>query len=213
MQFGRPTTAQLLALVVAVAFVSGVVGWRLAQPVHPSKGSADVGFLYDMIDHHTQAIAMASIELADGTSTDVKSFADEIHRFQSYEIGLMERLLAEQGYTRYEAPTEAMAWMGHHGMARDEMPGLASEAEMKGLRAAGDDTDAWFIALMIDHHAGGADMADAAAHAAKNDVVRALAERMAKVQRQEIDELVSAAERAHLTIPPPGVSWDVQPEP
>jgi uncharacterized protein (DUF305 family) len=213
MRLGRPTTVQLVALVVALCFVAGVIGWRLAQPVHPSKGSADVGFLYDMIDHHSQAIAMSSIELANGTSTDVKIFADEIHRFQSYEIGIMERLLAEQGYTRYEAPADAMAWMGHEGMARDAMPGLASKAEMDGLQDAGEDTDAWFVALMIDHHAGGADMAEAAATAAKNDVVRKLAERMAKVQRQEIDELLDAAERADLTIPPVGVTWDVQPTP
>ena len=205
-----PTGWNLVALAVAVAFLAGVVGWRIAQPAHPSSASADVGFLYDMIEHHQQAITMAAIELANGSSTDVRTFAEEIHRVQSYEIGLMERLLIEQGRTRYDAPRYAMEWMGHQGMKRDAMPGLASTNEMASLqRARGADADAAFLALMVDHHAGGADMARAAASKADNDAVRELAARMAKVQQQEIGELLGAAERADLTVPPPGVTWDV----
>lgn len=208
-RFGAPTGWNLVALVVALLFLAGVIGWRLAQPSHPSKDSADVAFLYDMIEHHEQAIYMSSIELAHGTSNDVRIFADEILRFQSYEIGLMERLLDEQGYTRYEAPEHAMEWMGHRGMSRDAMPGLASEEEMDGIQNAGVETDAWFVSLMIDHHAGGADMAQAAADQADNEDVRELAGRMAKVQRQEIGELIAAATRAGISIPPSGVTWDV----
>lgn len=207
--FAAPTGWTLVALILAVAFLAGVIGWKIGQPERPSVDSADVGFLFDMIDHHDQAIYMSSIELAKGTSRDIRVFADEIHRFQSYEIGLMDRLLIKLGHTRYEAPKTAMAWMGHRGLARDEMPGLASEAEMARLQDAGADTDAWFASLMIDHHAGGADMADAAARLARDPDVRELAARMAKVQRQEIGEMIAAAKRAGITIPPAGVTWDV----
>lgn len=207
--FAAPTGLTLVALLVAVAFLAGVIGWRVAQPSHPSVGSADVGFLFDMIDHHDQAIYMSSIELANGTSKDIRTFADEIHRFQSYEIGLMDRLLAKLGRTRYEAPKTAMGWMGHRGMARDEMPGLASKAEIDRFQKAGLDTDAWFASLMIDHHAGGADMAEQAARLARDPDVRELAARMAKVQRQEIGEMLAAAKRAGITLPPAGVTWDV----
>jgi len=89
------------------------------------------------------------------------------------------------------------------------MPGLASEAEILSLSDAGADTDAWFASLMIDHHAVGADMADAAARLSRDPDVRELATRMAKVQRQEISEMIAAAKRARITIPPSGVSWDV----
>jgi uncharacterized protein (DUF305 family) len=203
-----PTGWNLVALLVAVAFVAAVLGWRVAQPSHPSRDSADVGFLFDMISHHEQAITMSAVELANGTIQDVHLFAEEIHRFQSYEIGLMERLLAERGFTRYEAPDDAMGWMGHD-VARDAMPGLASDDEMDALQHAGDDTDAWFLALMIDHHAGGADMAEMAAERADDAGLAALAERMAEIQRQEITELLAAAARADITIPPRGVTWDV----
>jgi uncharacterized protein (DUF305 family) len=202
--------ARYIALVVAVAFLAAVVGWRVAQPDHPSDDSADIGFLHDMTSHHEQAIYLSSIELQRGVTPEMQVFAEEIHRWQSYEVGLMERFLVELGSSRYDAPDTAMAWMGHHDMPRDEMPGLATEEEIDGMLAAtGDDVDAWFVGLMVDHHAAGADMAEAAAAAVDDDEVRELAERMAKVQRQEIGELLVAAQRIGLDVPPPGVSWDV----
>lgn len=202
---------QLAATFVAVAFVAGALGWRVAQPDTASLDSADVGFLLDMTSHHEQAIYLSSIELQRGSVPDVGTFAEEIHKFQSYEIGLMERLLLELGRSRYDAGETAMAWMpGHHAMPRDEMPGLATRDELDGMLAAtGDDVDAWFVALMIDHHAAGADMAEAAADLADDGEVRDLATRMASMQRQEIGELVAAAARAGLELPPDGVTWNV----
>ena len=206
-RFSRPSPMQLLALVVALCFVSGAVGWRIGQGRDADRGSADVGFLFDMISHHEQAINMSSIELLNGSVLDVKRFAEEIHRFQSYEIGLMERLLDRLGYTRYEAPATAMSWMGA-GVPRAEMPGLASDDEMDRLRA-GTDVDAWFVTLMVDHHAGGAAMAEVAAERADDDDVRELATRMARIQRAEIAELLAAAKRAGLQVPVAGATWDV----
>jgi uncharacterized protein (DUF305 family) len=201
---------RLIALGVAIAFLAGVIGWRIAQPDHPSEDSADIGFLHDMTTHHEQAIYLSSIELQRGVTPEMQVFAEEIHRWQSYEIGLMERFLDELGSSRYAAPDTAMAWMGHHDMPRDEMPGLATDEEIDGmLAAAGDDVDEWFVGLMVDHHAAGADMADAAAAEVDDDEVRELAERMAHVQRQEIGELLAAAERIGLDVPRPGVIWNV----
>ena len=203
----RPTRVQRVALVVAVCFLVGVVGWMVGRGRDAPAGSASVGFLFDMISHHEQAIAMSQIEMFDGEVRDVQVFADEIVRFQSYEIGLMEGHLARLGHTRYEVPDEAMGWMGEP-VARDSMPGLASEAEMDVLREA-DAPDAAFITLMIDHHAGGVAMAEAAAREAGDGAVRELAERMARVQRAEIGELLQAAKRAGLTVPAEGLTWDV----
>ncbi len=207
MRFSRPTATQLVALVVALCALAGIVGWRVGRGFPPGAGSAEVGFLHDMISHHEQAIAMSQLELANGTERGVQVFADEILRFQAYEIGLMERMLEEWGHTRYDAPDEAMGWMGDP-VARDAMPGLASEQEMASLRDAGDDTDAWFVALMVDHHAGGVAMIDGVLDDASGDL-GALAERMRKAQASEIGELLAAAERAGLTVPPDGVTWDV----
>ena len=207
MRITRPTGVQLVALVIVLCFLAGVVGWRVGRGFPPDDDSAVVGFLHDMISHHEQAIVMSQIELANGTVRDVQTFADEIIRFQSYEIGLMERMLEEWGHTRYDAPKLAMQWMGDP-VPRDAMPGLATGNEMAGLRDARTDTDAWFTALMVDHHAGGVAMIDGVLDDASGDL-RALAERMRKAQDSEIGELLAAAERAQLDVPPDGVEWDV----
>ena len=198
-----PTGMTLAALILALCFLSGVIGWKVTQPSTPDRGSADVGFLYDMVNHHNQAIAMSRIELFEGEVEDVKTFADEIARFQSYEIGLMDQMLDDWGYELEGTPEVAMAWMGHP-TEPDAMPGMASPEELALLRS-GADTDAVFLALMADHHAGAVEMAERAAREADDADVRALARRMATAQRFEIRELLAAADRAGLDRTPDGV--------
>lgn len=201
-----PTGWTLAALIVALCFLAGVVGWRVGQGSPPARDSADVGFLYDMIHHHNQAVTMARIELFDGQVLDVKTFADEVARLQSLEVGLMMQKLNEFGFAVEDVPDGAMGWMGHT-VARDEMPGLASDDELELLRS-GENVDAVFLALMADHHAGAVDMAERATRQADDEDVRLLAERMAKSQRFEIRELLAAADRANLDRTPGGVTVD-----
>ena len=199
-----PTGWTLLALIISLCFLAGTIGWRLGQPSSPSRDSADVGFLYDMVNHHNQAIEMALIELVRGEVADAKVFAEEIVRFQSYEIGLMDQMLEEWGYAIEDAPETAMEWMDHP-TDPDAMPGMASRAELSLLRSTSD-VDAVFLALMADHHAGAVDMAERASRAADDEDVRALAQRMADSQRFEIRELIAAADRAGLDRTPEGVT-------
>lgn len=198
-----------MALVAALCFLAGAVGWVLGQGRPPGAGSADVGFLRDMRSHHEGAITLAQVELDRGTVRDVRIFADEIMRFQAYEIGLMDRMQIEWGHRPEDRPEAAMGWMGEE-VAVDDMPGMATEQELDALRTAeGDAADALFVALVIDHHAAGVAMAEAGAREADDADVRELAERIAEVQRDEIGELVAAAERAGLDLEPAGVTYDV----
>ena len=206
---GLPRGFTLLALIVALCFLAVTVGWTVGRGRPPGRDSADVGFLYDMVDHHQQAITMARAELFRGQVDDVKVFAEEILRFQSYEIGLMDQMLDEWGYDLEDPPEQAMTWMGHP-LPRGAMPGMASADELDLLeRAEGTDVDALFVALMADHHGGGVDMAEAAARQADDEDVRALARRMASAQRFEIRELLGAVDRAGLDRTPPGISIEL----
>lgn len=201
-----------IALAAAVLFLAVAAGYflgsRAARP--PTADSVEVGFLNDMIAHHEQAIQLANDELTRGAEPTIKTFAREIVLFQSYEIGVMERQLEQWGYSRGRQDV-AMAWMGK-GVDVDEMPGLATSAEVDALASAsGRDTDALFVALMRDHHAGGVHMASAAAERARDRFVRELAERMARNQRAEITELARARDRAGLTPNPAGFGADAIP--
>lgn len=200
------TWLQLAAGVAALIFLGGALAYfaitRADRP--PAKSSVDVGFLYDMIAHHEQALQMSNIEIVKGTTPGIQVFAREILLFQAYEIGLMDRKLDEWGYQRENPPEEAMTWMGMP-VRHDDMPGMASADEMERLsEATGTDTDALFIALMKDHHAGGVHMAEYAAKHADDAFVRDLAGRMARNQRVEVGELDAARERADLPASPAG---------
>jgi uncharacterized protein (DUF305 family) len=198
-----------VALVVALCFLAGAAGWTVGRGRPPGRGSTDVGFLYDMINHHHQAVAMSRTELFRGETQGATIFAEEILRFQSYEIGLMSQMLAEWGHAVEDPPEIAMAWMGH-AVHPDAMPGMATPDELDRLEAAsGREADALFLALMADHHAGAVDMAETAAREAADGDVRALADRMARAQRFEVRELLGAATRAGLDTTPPGLTIDL----
>ena len=198
-----------ILFVMALLFLAGAVGYAVgSRESAPGRGSVDVGFLYDMIGHHEQAVSLSKQELVNGGEPRIKSFAEEILFFQGYEMGLMTQQLRSWGHRRDQPPERAMTWMGH-GVVLEDMPGMASEAERTALaERQGRDADAMFLALMIDHHAGGVHMADQAAQRAGTAFVRELAERVARQQRIEIAEMRAARDRLGLPADPPGYDPD-----
>lgn len=194
-----PTVAQAAALVVAIAFLAGAVGYRIAsRPASPS--AVDVGFAQDMIAHHDQAVSMAMQLLDRGSQTNgVRGFAKDVIVSQRYEVGVMDTWL--RGWDRSRAPMErrdAMAWMGM-ASTPDAMPGMATPAQMQALTEAnGRAADAMFLRLMIAHHEGGIHMADYAARHASDGRVRQLARAIETIQQREIGEMRQAQARLGL---------------
>jgi uncharacterized protein (DUF305 family) len=189
-----PSRRALLSWLVAGALVaaSAGAGWAAAQrsDAAPGASSVDVGFLRDMSDHHDQAVQLSLLVLANGESAALKGFATDTIASQRYEIGLMDARLQDWGHGRGSSSRPAMAWMGHP-TAVEEMPGMASAADLAALAAArGGEADALFVRLMVEHHEGGIHMAQHAWRHAERAVVRDLAEVIAKVQRIEIRDLL-----------------------
>lgn len=191
--------AWIAAVVAALCFVSAAGTYAWTQRRTPGN-AVDRGFLFDMATHHEQALALANLELTRaGTDPRVQVFAREVLTAQSYELGLIDRHLAERGLTREDRPPTAMEWMGM-GSAPAAMPGMATRAQLDALAAArGRDADALFLTLLEDHHQGGIHMAEGAATLGQDDEVRALARRIARNQRLEVQEL--EATRARLGLP------------
>ena len=184
-----PGPAQAIALVVALLFLAGVVGYAIGRPKHPRTNDADIGFLEDMTAHHEQAIAMSFTFLQNAGSDDplLVHTAQGIVRVQSAEIRVMNELL--QDWDEDGDPDVAMEWMDQP-VAQNAMPGLATSSDLRLLdTATGRVAEELYSRLIIRHHQGGADMAEAAADLAASGEVRELASKMAKSQRAEILEL------------------------
>jgi uncharacterized protein (DUF305 family) len=180
----------VIVLVVALCFLSGVVGWWLNQPDTESFNGVDTGFLTDMETHHNSAINMSFDYLDRSHDPVVKHIAQEIISGQTQELAAMNSYLNAAGGTAVAGDgSVAMAWMDHPVRPAD-MPGMPSKAELAQLDdSEGLAADDLFTHLMIRHHAGGIGMAEYAAAHGEHPGVRKLAAAMAKVQRSEIAEM------------------------
>ena len=200
--FGPLTWGRILVLVLALAFLGGAIGYLVGdRSDRDPLSSTDVGFMQDMSAHHEQAVQMAIMLLGkDDVDPDLKSYAMEILVGQRYEIGLMNATLDRFGHTTEQGKT-AMGWMGTPVPA-DQMPGLASDAEMAQLQDAhGKEAEALWIALMSRHHLGGIHMADFEARHGHDRTTRNMAKAMVNTQRGEVQDLNRTRIRLGLPIP------------
>src|SRR5215213_2769533 len=185
-----PARWQVVALVIALCFLTGVLGWWLNQPDDESFSKVDIGFLNDMETHHNGAINMSFDYLDRSHDPVVKHFAQEIISSQTQELAAMNGYLNRAGGADVAGDgSVAMAWMGHPVRPAD-MPGMPSKADLAQLVASdGSVADDVFTHLMIRHHAGGVAMADYAAQHGQHPGVRKFAATIAQVQRTEIQEM------------------------
>lgn len=182
----------IVTLVVTAALLAGMIGWMVGDGrSRPQYNAVDVGFLQDMRIHHEQAVYMGFLfrELPD-TEVGLDVVAGSIVMGQSQDIGRIVQLLREFGEPEAaDLSAPVMTWMGM-SVAADQMPGLATEAELDQLeRSSGTAADQLFGRLMIAHHEAGIHMAEYAIDHGRNDEVRAMAQSMAEGQRSEIAEL------------------------
>lgn len=185
----------VVTLVVASLLIAGMVGWMVGDArARPSYSAVDVGFLQDMRIHHEQAVYMSFVyrELPD-TSVGLEIVAGSIIMGQNQDIGRMVQMLRHIGEPEAGSLTEPrMNWMGM-SVDADQMPGLATEADLERLAdASGAEADRLFAELMIAHHEAGVHMAEYAAENADNDEVVAMATSMAQSQSEEIAEIRQA---------------------
>ncbi len=195
----RPAAATLAAALIIAAGLgaAGFVAGR-ASAGGQDRGTAgarlsatepDAGFVIDMLDHHEQAVELAAFVQTQTGNDVVRALAQAVISDQRWEIGWMEAWLADRGIDRPVGDRTTMAWMGMP-VPRDQMPGLASPAEVVALyNRSGADLDRAFLELMLRHHEGGVHMAEYAAAHAADPMVRDLASRIVVKQRNEINDL------------------------
>ena len=201
---GRRARRAIAAVLTAVSVIAAalVIG-RVSAPVDsdPIDSSAEAGFARDMQLHHQQAVEMAMIVRDATIDPDVRLLAYDIATSQAQQSGQMFGWLAEWGLS--QAATEpTMTWMSrpplgvsHHDHAADPthapgsmMPGLASREQIVELSSLqGVEAERLFLTLMIAHHDGGVEMAEAIVKRSTNRVVLNLANSIVQAQSSEVD--------------------------
>jgi len=188
----RPS-AWLLVVAVIAALVLGAVGGvlLLSPDATPGDSSAEAGFARDMSVHHSQAVSMAFMAYNATDDEEIRRLAYDIINTQRAQIGMFSGWLQQWdlSQTSLAAP---MAWTDHgheEPMASyDDMPGMASDEQLAELEAAsGVEAEQLFLELMIDHHRGGVEMAEAVVPLTNREEVQRLAQTIVTGQAGEIE--------------------------
>jgi uncharacterized protein (DUF305 family) len=145
-----------------------------------SPNSADIAYARTMIAHHAQALVMTELVPDRAESAKLKSLAERISAAQGPEIEAMRGWLAEHGEDKKSE--------GGHDHAG--MPGMATEAQLKKLRAArGKAFDQLFLTLMITHHEGAITMATTVKSQGNNIRIEEMADDVVAQQASEITRM------------------------
>ncbi|MEU5580848.1 DUF305 domain-containing protein [Streptomyces huasconensis] len=149
-----------------------------------TPNAADFTYTQMMITHHGQALTMSALAPKRAASQKVKRLASRISAAQRPEIGAMKRWLKSHGGPREGAGHE------HAGHDHATMPGMATKAQLKQLRAAkGKAFDQLFLKLMITHHGGAVTMATEVLSEGNNIQVEEMANDVVAQQTSEIGRM------------------------
>ncbi|MFC9132542.1 DUF305 domain-containing protein [Streptomyces sp. NPDC057099] len=149
------------------------------NPENDSPNAADVSYARMMIEHHAQALVMTELAPKRAESNKVKRIAERVAAGQKPEIEAMKGWLKSYG-----KPLKAER---HEHAA---MPGMATEAQLKKLRAAdGKAFDHLFLTLMTTHHQGAITMATDVKGQGNNIRVEEMADEVIAQQTSEITRM------------------------
>jgi len=201
----------LVAAVAVVALLLGGAGGYLfgalapfSQAATPSSTSAEAGFARDMQVHHLQGAEMALIAHERSTDDQVLTVSKDILLTQQQQAGQLFGWLTAWGLPQ-ASPEPSMTWMGRptlagaadehsamgmgteDGVVPSSMPGLATQDQIDELiTASGRDLDRRFLELMIAHHRGAIDMAEALLARSRDTTATDFATSVVKAQEAEI---------------------------
>ena len=194
---------RIATLVLVMAILAGAIflAGRLTANgtvTTPTTDSAAAGFLRDMQVHHAQAVEIALLARDRTDDETVRTISYDMAVTQATQSGVMYGLLDAWGLPQ-RSSQPAMAWTGlpaidgsDSGHQMDPelpggMPGMATSAELDALRAAsGDEAVRIFLDIMIRHHEGGLEMAEAVLVRTDVPPVISLATGIRRAQQAEI---------------------------
>ena len=177
----------ILVLVLAVVFLlAGNSGSPMSHSGHGSMSSEDdasgsytddeLMFAQMMIPHHSQAVTMSELALANSINPEITSLATAIRDAQAPEIKQMQSWLDQSDYSGTHA--------GHM-----DMGGMLSDEELAELSTAkGSAFDRLFLEGMIAHHESAIDMLSMIKNSTNSEVKKLYADILSS-QSAEIEAM------------------------
>jgi len=148
-----------------------------AMRITPS-GDADTDFVAMMVPHHQGAIDMAEAELNFGRNARLRGLAQEIIVTQHEEIAEMRLALVSAAASPSAGPQDT-PFIDKSNAAMARM--------MTGMRITpAGDVDRDFVTMMVPHHQGAIDMAEAELSYGHNEPLRGLAQEIIATQEEQI---------------------------
>ena len=133
-------------------------GERSAEVSTVEHNDADVAFASEMLQHHAQALTMVDLTKGRDLDPEVQQLADEIRAAQAPEIDTFTGWLTDWNE---EVPDTGDA-TNSTDAGEMNMPGMMSNDDMSALENAPDaDFQTMWLQMMIEHHTGAVDMAEA----------------------------------------------------
>ena len=177
---------------VAAALTMTLAGCSASGSSSDGKGhnEADVEFSSDMIQHHAQALQMVDLTLGRELDPEVVTLADQIRAAQAPEIEKMVDWLEAWDQPVPETSRDHANAHGE-GMEMDaDMPGMMSADEMAALEKAPDqEFQEMWLEMMIEHHKGAVEMAQAEVEDGESTKAVSLAEDVITAQEKEISTM------------------------
>ncbi|MGW1783423.1 DUF305 domain-containing protein [Streptomyces sp. NPDC002143] len=154
----------------------------------------DVSFAQGMIPHHRQALEMAKLAAGRASSAEVEDLASRVEKAQDPEIKTMSGWLKSWGEdvpTTSDSTAASTSGMDHSGSSGSHgMPGMMDGSDMAELeKASGADFDSMFLTMMVEHHEGAVDMAEAEKDKGEYGPATSMAEDIVTAQTAEIAEM------------------------
>lgn len=196
----RTSDRRLLATAVLV-LILGLIGLspalvRADAPASdPAAASFETQFLTSMIDHHRMANEMAMVCQGKDVRADLEQLCGEIIAAQSQEIEEMQSWLQD--------------W---YGETHEPTMMAADTATLEMLNASsGDEFEAEFMTMMIEHHSTAIERAEECLESAEHEELVALCENIIASQRAEIQQMQSWLQEGPTASPSPMGTATVRP--
>lgn len=189
------TTA--VALILALAVACGEDSAPAPERSATEHNAADVTFASEMLQHHAQALSMVDLTLDRPLDPEVQEIAEQVRAAQAPEIQTFSEWLTDwdepipETMRDHSNAGHDMEHMGESMEGLDtSMPGMMSADEMTALEEAPDgEFQAMWLDMMLEHHRGAVEMAQAETEDGQYEPAVDLAEDIIDTQSAEIEAM------------------------